>query len=138
MRFGAYIPVSDWYDIEDKWDIDYYGVMFLKSTTLHNTYGYSSIAEAYDEGIRPNADVHTTTGNAPLPLGEGLIFTARINVTSENNYGVVYIAAPYIVIDDVHYFLNEMEYSVNTMAQEYLENGGATLSNAALTILAGN
>lgn len=138
MRFGAYIPVQDWYDIEESWDVDYYGVMFLKYNTLHTTYGYSSIEEAYENGIRPNADVHTENGNTPLPLNGGLIFTARINITSVNNYGIVYVAAPYMVIDGEHYFLNEMEYSVNTMAQEYLENGGATLSNAALTILAGN
>lgn len=138
MRFGAYIPVQDWYDIEESWDVDYYGVMFLKYNTLHTTYGYSSIEEAYENGVRPNADVHTENGNTPLPLNGGLIFTARINITSVNNYGVVYVAAPYMVIDGEHYFLNEMEYSVNTMAQEYLENGGATLSNAALNILAGN
>ena len=136
MRFGAYVPVSDWYDIEESWDIDYYGVMFLKYTTLHTTYGYSSIEEAYENGIRPNADVHTENGNTPLPLNGGLIFTARINITSVNNYDVVYVAAPYMVIDGEHYFLNEMEYSVNTLAQEFLENGGSTLSNAALQVLA--
>lgn len=138
MRFGASIPVEDWYDIEASWDVDYYGVMFLKYDTLHTTYGYSSIEEAYEDGIRPRADVHTENGNTPLPVNDNLVFTARINITTEDNYGVVYIAAPYLVIDGTHYFLEEMAYSVNSMAQEYLENGGATLSNAALTILAGN
>ena len=137
MRFGAAIPVEDWYDIEASWDVDYYGVMFLKYDTLHNTYGYSSIEEAYEDGIRPRADVHTNEGDMPLPLNGLLIFTARINMTSELNYGVVYVAAPYIVIDGIHYFLEEMEYSVNSMAQEYLDNDlDSTLSNAALTKLA--
>lgn len=137
MRFGAAIPVEDWYDIEASWDIDYYGVMFLKYDTLHNTYGYSSIEEAYENGIRPRADVHTNEGDMPIPLNGLLIFTARINMTSELNYGVVYVAAPYLVIDGTHYFLEEMEYSVNSMAQEYLDNDlDSTLSNAALTKLA--
>lgn len=137
MRFGASIPVQDWYDIEASWDIDYYGVMFLKYDTLHNTHGYSSIEEAYEDGIRPRADVHTENGNTPLPVNGNLVFTARINMTSELNYGVVYVAAPYIVIDGTHYFLEEMEYSVNSMAQEYLDNDlDSTLSNAALTKLA--
>lgn len=137
MRFGAAIPVEDWYDIEASWDIDYYGVMFLKYDTLHNTYGYSSIEEAYENGIRPRADVHTNEGNMPIPLNGLLIFTARINMTSELNYGVVYVAAPYLVIDGTHYFLEEMEYSVNSMAQDYLDNDlESTLSNATLTKLA--
>lgn len=137
MRFGAAIPVEDWYDIEASWDVDYYGVMFLKYDTLHNTHGYSSIEEAYEDGIRPRADVHTNEGDMPLPLDGLLIFTARINMTSELNYGVVYVAAPYMVIDGTHYFLEEMEYSVNSMAQEYLDNDlDSTLSNAALTKLA--
>ena len=137
MRFGAAIPVEDWYDIEASWDIDYYGVMFLKYDTLHDTYGYSSIEDAYEDGIRPRADVHTNEGDMPLPLNGLLIFTARINMTDELNYGVVYVAAPYLVIDGTHYFLEEMEYSVNSMAQEYLDNDlDSTLSNAALTKLA--
>lgn len=137
MRFGAAIPVEDWYDIEASWNVDYYGVMFLKYDTLHNMYGYSSIEEAYEDGIRPRADVHTNEGDMPLPLDGLLIFTARINMTSELNYGVVYVAAPYIVIDGTHYFLEEMEYSVNSMAQEYLDNDlDSALSNAALTKLA--
>ena len=138
MRFGAAIPVEDWYDIEASWDVDYYGVMFLKYDTLHTTYGYSSIEDAYiNHGIRPRADVHSNEGDMPLPLNGLLIFTARINMTSELNYGVVYVAAPYIVIDGTHYFLEEMEYSVNSMAQEYLDNDlDSTLSNTALTKLA--
>lgn len=138
MRFGAAIPVDDWYDIEASWDIDYYGVMFLKYDTLHTEYGYSSIEDAYiNHGIRPRADVHTNEGDMPLPLNGLLIFTARINMTSELNYGVVYVAAPYLVIDGTHYFLEEMEYSVNSMAQEYLDNDlDSTLSNAALQKLA--
>ena len=137
MRFGASIPVQDWYDIEESWDVDYYGVMFLKYDTLHTTYGYSSIADAYEHGIRPRADVCTDDGETPLPVNGNLVFTARINITSEDNYGVVYVAAPYLVIDGTHYFLEEMEYSVNSMAQEYLDNDlDSTLSNAALTKLA--
>ena len=136
MNFGVLVPQSNWEQIEDSWGVDYYGVMFVKKTTLENTYHASSIAEAYENGVRPKADVHTDSGNMPNSLGDGLVFTARINITSVNNYGVVYVAAPYIVIDDTHYFLNEMEYSVNTLAQEHLDNGDSTLSNTALTILA--
>ena len=137
MRFGVAIPVENWYDIEASWDVDYYGVMFLKYDTLHTTYGYSSIEDAYEDGIRQRADVHTEEGDMPLPLNGLLIFTAGIKMTDELNYGVVYVAAPYIVIDGTHYFLEEMEYSVNSMAQEYLDNDlDSTLSDAALRKLA--
>lgn len=138
MRFGASIPVQDWYDIEESWDIDYYGVMFLKQTTLQDTYHASTIAQAYANGVRPRADVHTENSNTPLPVNGNLVFTARINITTEDNYDVVYVAAPYLVIDGTHYFLTEMAYSVRTMADAFLESGGSTLSDAALTILAGN
>lgn len=138
MRFGASIPVSDWYDIEESWDIEDYGVMFMKKTTMQNNYQGKTIARAYlDDGLRPNADVHKGSGTTPLPVGDRLVFTARVNMTSEDNYGIVYVAAPYLVIDSEHYFLTEIEYSVNTMAKYYLSHSGCNLSNAALRQLAG-
>lgn len=65
-------------------------------------------------------------------------FTARVNILTEDEYSTVYCAAPYIYAGDDYHFLTEMSYSVNTLANYCLTNGGSPLSNAALTILKGN
>ena len=62
----------------------------------------------------------------------------KLNVTRESNYGTVYVASPFIKVNDVYYFLDELEYSVNTLAQYHLNNGGSDLSDAALNVLKGN
>ena len=138
LRFGAAIPQTDWTRINNKWTISDYGVMFMKKTTLENSYEGKSIAEAYDGGLRPSANVHKGSGEAPHEEGDNYVFTAKINMTNVNNYGIVYVAAPYIVAGGEVFFLEEIEYSVNTMAQYYLTHNGSSLSSAALTILAGN
>lgn len=139
LRFGASIPQTDWTNINSNWTISDYGVMFMKKTTLQNSYEGKTIAQAYvDDGLRPTANVHKGSGETPYEEDDNYVFTARINMTSEANYGIVYVAAPYIVAGDEIFFLEEIEYSVNTMAQYYLNHSGSTLSNAALTILAGN
>ncbi len=138
LRFGASIPQTDWANINSNWAISDYGVMFMKKTTLQNSYQGKSIAEAYEDGLRPNANVHKGSGEVPYEEGDNYVFTGKINMTNVNNYDIVYVAAPYIVAGGEIFFLQEIEYSVNTMAQYYLSHSGSNLSNAALTILAGN
>lgn len=139
LRFGASIPQTDWTSINSNWTINDYGVMFMKKTTLQNNYEGKTIAQAYfDDDLRPNANVHKGSGEVPFEDGDNYVFTARINMTDEANYGIVYVAAPYIIAGEQIFFLEEIEYSVNTMAQYYRTHSGCNLSSAALKILAGN
>ena len=135
IRFCASISVSDWTAINSKWEITDYGVMLVKKNTLENTYQLSSVEEAYRSG-ETLALGHKGSGVPPQTASEDIYaFNVKLNV---NNYDVVFCAAPFIVADGEYYFFDEMEYSVNSLADYYLTNGGSTLSNEALTLLAGN
>ena len=136
MRFGATIPSSDWNYINDTWGISDYGVMMAKETTLAG-YGVSSIEQAY-KNHEYLSDFHRGSNVMPHPEAETYKFTAKVTMTDEANYDIVFCAAPYIVIDGEYYFLEEIRYSVNTLADYYLEHGGSSLSEDALNLLAGN
>ena len=136
MRFGATIPSSDWNYINDTWGISDYGVMMAKETTLAG-YGVSSIKQAY-KNHEYLSDFHRGSNVMPHPEAETYKFTAKVTMTDEANYDIVFCAAPYIVIDGEYYFLEEIRYSVNTLADYYLEHGGSSLSEDALNLLAGN
>ena len=139
VRFGATLTKSNWDAITSKWTISDYGVMLLKQTTLNN-YGFSSVEAAYraNDAEKPVTILSKGSGDAPyLDDDNNYLFTVKVNV-KEANYGVVFCAAPFIVVNGEYRFLDEMQYSVNTLAQYYLENGGSNLSDAALTVLADN
>ncbi len=139
IRFGAAVAQQDWNDIlENNWEIEDYGVMLLKKDTLIN-YGFDSVEEAYrakDEN-KPVTIARKGSGDTPYPDGTDYLFTVKVNVKVAN-YGVVFCAAPFVVVDGEYYFLNEAEYSVNSLAQHYLKNDGASLSNEALSMLSRN
>ena len=136
LRFGSTISKENWDYINDTWGISDYGVMMAKQTTLAS-YGVNSIKQAFTNH-EYLSDFHRGSNVMPHPEAETYKFTAKVTMTSVNNYGIVFCAAPYIVIDDEYYFLEEIRYSVNTLAQYYLTHSGSTLSTAALTVLSGN
>ena len=140
INYGASIAKSDWdaiNDLED-YEITDYGVMLVKKNTLTNTYHLSSIEDAY------NADeslyiAHKGSGAVPNLENNTYFFYVTVNFNNKTSlYGITYVAAPFIKVNDVYYFLDELECSVNSLADYYLTNGGSTLSNDALNILAGN
>ena len=138
MRFGATISKDNWNAINDEWPISDYGFMIAKKTTIETTYGVSSVKEAY-EASRTLKVVHMNSYEEPCEMDEdNYVFTVKINMTQESNYNVVYCVAPYVVADGDYYFMEEMQYSVNSLAAYCLTNGGSALSNAALKILKGN
>ena len=102
MRFGATIPSSDWNYINDTWGISDYGVMMAKETTLAG-YGVSSIKQAY-KNHEYLSDFHRGSNVIPHPEAETYKFTAKVTMTDEANYDIVFCAAPYIVIDGEYYF----------------------------------
>ena len=135
VRFGMSIPKTDWNGIRDEYGISDYGTMIVKENTLINTYGVSSVEDAYraDKTLKIS---RVNTYRDPASIDEdNYAFTVKMNMTSESNYDVVYHAAPFIVVDDEYYFLDDIVFSVNSLASDYLTNGGSTLSNKALTLL---
>lgn len=138
LRFGASIPEAKWNSIETKWGVDDYGVMLLKKTTLDNNANYStvnSVAEAFNAG-KPVSNIHKGSGAAPLLENGNYYFTAKVSISNSSEYGIVLRAVPYIVVDDTYYFMEEVEYSVSSLAtycKSHSDN--SNLSNAALSTL---
>ena len=137
IRFGAMIPINTWSSINEKWPISDYGVMIVKESTLTNTYHETSVKNAFNNGKTLN-NIHKGSAAIPTSLDDDYYFLARLNVLNESDYSTVYCAAPYIVADGEYCFLDEMRYSVNTLAAECLDSGESPLSSEALNILKGN
>ena len=112
--------------------------MLVKKETLEETYHVSTVKEAYEAGETLKI-VNKGSNEAPYAIDEGnYVFTAKLNMTQQTNYDVIYCAAPFIVANGTYYFCREIRYSVNTLASYYLTNGGADLSDDALRVLMGN
>ena len=139
LRFGVSIPQVNWNGLKaDNHEISRYGVMLAKKNTLTNTYGVSTISAAYTAG-RELADVHLDSDVIAHEDGYNYLFTAKINITTKENYDTMYCAAPYVVVDDEYHFLPQMEASVSDIAwSEYFGySHNTSFSRAALQILIG-
>ena len=143
IRFGASISKTNWDAINNltNEDITDYGVMMVRESTLVNTYGKSLVKDAY-AAKKTLAIINKGNGSAPYILSGVYSFTARVSDIGENDYNSVICAAPYIVVGSQYYFLAETRFSVKSLARHYIDNptymGGSSLSNQALTILAGD
>ena len=135
LRLGVVFPKADWASIHTNWPITDYGVMIVSKDTLNDTYGVNKIADAFDNG-EYLLDIHRGSYAEPWSMDEdNYAFTIKLSVTLQSNYRTTYCAAPYIVAGGEHYFLTQIETSVKDLADYYLEHGGSSLSNAALTLL---
>ena len=134
MKFSAKIAVSKW---EALGTVSDYGIMLFKRKASNSAYSDTDtpIRDAY-KNCETLSVLHKGSGDISAD-GDYYIFFAQVNVNNSANYGVVVCAAPFIVVDGVYYFLDEMEYSVNTLAQYHLANGGTSLSEDALNALKG-
>ena len=139
IRFGGTISSSAWNSINAQKAISDYGIMLLKKNTL-TSYGFDSVEEAYDakDNNKPVTVLRKGSNEAPYLDGNNYLFTVKVNV-KEANYGVVFCAAPFIVAGGRYYFFDDIEFSVRTLAQEYIGNASYRyLSQEALSLLAGN
>ena len=136
IRFGAKIQQSDWQAIKDKWTITNYGAFLVRENTLLNTYGLSSVEEAYYAG-KNLTDKNKGSGEDPYLENNYYIFTIAINMTDASRYGDVLCGAPYIASSNNEIlFFPEVRGSVKTLAQKALaENDYQYLSAEALTYL---
>ena len=97
-----------------------------------------------DINIEKNKNLYICIGGQPYNgggingfPGGGATHIASSNRGELKNYAS-YKSDIYIVAGGVYYFLGEIQYSVNTLAQYHLQNGGSNLSTEALNVLAGN
>ena len=135
LRFGVIFSKADWNTIHDEWTISDYGVMIVKKTTLNDTYDVDTVAEAHTNGENL-LDLHKKGYAEPSSFDEdNYLFTVKLNMTLQSNYNVTYCAAPYIVAGGTYYFLDQIETSVNDLADELLSSGNSSLSDEALTLL---
>ena len=137
MRFGAIIPVETWEAIASKWEISDYGVMLFKEIHNEEYYSETPVQDIYTA----NGDLSVISrgsGTPPTAVDGNYAFEVQIGVNNTTKYGLVVCAAPFIIADRTVYFLGEMQYSIISLANYYLNHDGATLSEAALNILAGN
>ena len=101
--------------IASKWEISDYGVMLTREMTLKNVYGVNTVKEAYILG-KALTDRNKGSGELPYLYNDMYSFALQLYINNQTNYDIVYCAAPYIVINNVHYFLGEMDVSVNLLS----------------------
>ena len=110
--------------------------MFARGSML-TARSLDSLEKVFRNDPADVAMVHRGAIGTPNANGDDYIFTARLNL-EEADYDEIFYAAPFIVAGGEYYFLQEMHYSVRTLAEECLTSGESTLSQAALTTLKGN
>ena len=135
MRMGAKIPISTWNTINESWEITDYGVMLFR-TEPESIGSVKTVEQYYKQDPSKVAIARANNGNPPEIVDGCYNFSIQINIVTTSKYTRYYVAAPFIVAGGEYYFLNQMSYSINTLASYYLTNGGSELSNAALQYLA--
>lgn len=137
IKFGAKISTAAWDEIILKHgEITDYGVMMFKQTRSPDNYSDTPVQDIFKQGL-PLNNIHKGDGTPVSTDGENYLFSAKVNITNTANYGVIFCAAPYVIAGGEVYFLGEMQFSVNTLAQYHQANGGSNLSDTALDLLAG-
>lgn len=131
ITLGATISEETWNAINANWPITAYGLMSARRTSASS----KTVIAAYNDGFAV-ADKRIEVNGAPNFENGSYTFTAKINVS---NYNTLFGVAPYIVAGGQLYFLEELDYSVKELAQEYLAaEDYSVLSQDVLNILADN
>ena len=134
FKFGITIPQDDWDAIADNWEISDYGVMIVKENTLQNVYHEDTVEDAHTAGKKLQ-DLHKGNGDTPYTYDANYLFTVKLNIGANIAHNLRFVASPYIVIDDVYYFLGEIRCSINELASTCLTTGETNLTDDALTYL---
>ena len=134
FKFGITIPQDDWDTIAYNWEISDYGVMIVKENTLVNVYHEDTVEDAHTAG-KTLQDLHKGNGDTPYAYESNYLFTVKLNIGANIAHTLRFVASPYIVIDDVYYFLGEIRCSINELAATCLTTGETNLPTDALTYL---
>lgn len=140
LRLGAEFEQDDWDALAANYTIRDYGVMLFKRLA-DSQEPTLSVEDAFLDG-KTLASVRKGSGEAPYLDTENhkYIFNAKVSISS-SNYRLVIVAAPFIVIDDGtedgdYHFLDQLECSAKSLADDYLDHGGSNLSSDALHVIA--
>lgn len=133
LRFGAQLSSDNWTAFNSEHTIEDYGVMFARKTVL-DANSLSSVKAAFESRQSSLLIVRKGSGTAPSLSGSNRVFTAYLTIDS-SDYNTVFCATPFILAGGQYYFLDEMRYSVKTLAAECQTTHGSPLSDEALTIL---
>ena len=136
IDFGFKISISDWDDIDDRWEITDYGVMFFK-TTKTSFSSSTPVQDAFNAGYTP-AILHHGSGEAPNEESGYYSYEATVELSKDSYYGITFCSAPFICVDDQYYFLEERQESVYSLAEYYKTHSGCELSYTALLTLLAN
>ena len=137
LEFGATISKSSWGAIEGNsdWPINEFGVMLFKTRQD----SVPTVEEVFNATPAKTVAISNTQYGVTLEEdGDNYKFSVKINISGSASYDIFFCAAPYIVIDGDYYFLDNMKYSVQSLATYYQSHSGSGLSADALSILAGN
>ena len=133
LRFGAQLSSDNWTAFNSEHTIEDYGVMFARKTVL-DANSLSSVKAAFESRQSSLLIVGKGSGTAPSLSGSNRVFTAYLTIDS-SDYNTVFCATPFILAGGQYYFLDEMRYSVKTLAAECQTTHGSPLSDEALAIL---
>ena len=135
IRFGAKLSIAEWEAVEAIGNITDYGVMFFR--TRNAIASETPVQDAINNGKTP-AIISKGSGEVPSDPENGYYsFTGTVNITKESNYDLVFCAAPFIEVDGTAYFLDELQFSVNSLANYIIDHNVETeLSDDALLLLA--
>ena len=137
LEFGATISKSSWGAIEGNsdWPINEFGVMLFKTRQD----SVPTVEEVFNATPAKTIAINDSQYGVTLEEdGDNYKFSVKINISGSASYDIFFCAAPYIVIDGDYYFLDNMKYSVQSLATYYQSHSGSGLSTDALSILAGN
>lgn len=113
ISLGASISQETWEAIDADWPITAYGIMTARRASSTS----KTVIQAYKNNITV-ADKRIEVNETPDFDNGELKFTVKINVS---NYNTLFGVAPYIVAGGQIFFLEELDYSVKELAQEYLD-----------------
>lgn len=135
IRFGAKLSIAEWEAVEAIGNITDYGVMFFRTRNVIAS--ETPVQDAINNGKTPTI-ISKGSGEVPSDPENGYYsFTGTVNITKESNYDLVFCAAPFIEVDGTAYFLDELQFSVNSLANYIIDHNVETeLSDDALLLLA--
>ena len=137
IRFKTRIAKYAWDAIVSDYGITEFGMMLNKTReNAHTTAQYDFEHEA--DQANPVTVLPVNDIDFGLTLddeGDYYSFTVKVNIAGPSSYDVMFCAAPYVVINGTHHFLDNLDPSVNYLAQNGLIE--SSLSAEAIAVLAG-
>ena len=137
IKFTTKVAKYVWDTINSEYGISEFGMMGYGTRKASP----STVAEKFDAEQDKNNPTTLLVINADtygLTLdeeGDYYTFTVKVNISGPSNYDLKFIMAPYVVVDGAHHFLDNMDPSVNYLAQNGLVE--SQLSAEALATLSG-